>query len=385
MTKIQIVYAQGTQEIFNRRSALGSYIHCLSEIFINKGYLLRINELFFCEARKAATNNRQVKPGGAKRIIPLSAREFLKDVLLFLKHKKLLKHIEADLEFDCIIEFYTYGSLVGFTLCETYKKPMVLVYDAPVWEAHRYFGKGSLFFKNIIERREKKSLFAASSIVVYSNSVKEYLEKKYLRSFPVKIHQNVDYSRFEFITSKPDYETINIGFLGSFLKWHNVELLLEAFTALRDKGYQLNLYLLGSGEEYAKILELIHKNPHKTHIFAPGFLDGAELLVYKQLIHIGVMPGSNWYGAPNKLFEYGASFMAAIAPDTPTIRDLFEKEVMLFKNNSLEGLYNCLQYLCDHKEEIGKLAEKLQQKIKNNYSENITFNFYNELVTQNNI
>jgi len=42
------------------------------------------------------------------------------------------------------------------------------------------------------------------------------LNKKHEKELPVFIHQNVDYTRFEFINEKAEGEIINIGFIGSF-------------------------------------------------------------------------------------------------------------------------------------------------------------------------
>ncbi|HSH66954.1 MAG TPA: glycosyltransferase [Bacteroidia bacterium] len=382
-TEIQVVYARDASEIYNRRSALGSYIHCFCEIFTKHGYDLKINGLPFYKNKLVNNDKAIVTSGGIVKIIPFFLRDFLKDVRLFFKQEKLFKEIRKQPDFDFIIEFYTYGSKISYKFFKNYNKPFILIYDAPVIEAHAYFAKGWLFFKRIVEKREKKCLFTAKAIVVYSNAVKEYLEKKYKHPLPIVIHQNVDYTRFDFIDSKPDLKIINIGFIGSFLKWHSVDNLLKAFTFLKDQGYCVNLYLVGVGEEFLRIKTLVNENKFKENIIITGFLDGSELYIYKQLIHIGVMPGSNWYGAPNKLFEYGASNMAVVAPDTPTIKELFNEEVLLFENGSENGLYDCLKYLCDHTDKIKELAEKLQLKVKKDYSEKITFGFYNELITKN--
>jgi glycosyltransferase involved in cell wall biosynthesis len=119
-------------------------------------------------------------------------------------------------------------------------------------------------------------------------------------------------------------------------------------------------------------------------IYMPGFVDGQALLKFKQKINIGVMPGSNWYGAPNKIFEYGAAKIAVVAPDTPTIKDLFEnnEELLLFKQDDEDSLYAQLSRYFTEEGLRHETAEALQNKIRNNYSENITFTFYNQLLSK---
>jgi len=214
--------------------------------------------------------------------------------------------------------------------------------------------------------------------------VKKYVWEKIGMHTTIQLHQNIDFTRFDFIHEKRLEQTINIGFIGSFLKWHRVDLLLKTFSRLKDEHYNIKLYLLGMGEEYASIKEKWSASKYKEDIFLPGFVDGEELLKLKKRIHVGVMPGSNWYGAPNKIFEYGAAHMAVIAPNTPTINDLFidKKEVCLFENNSENGLYEGLKKLCDNVELISVLAENLHQKICINYSKTNTFEFYNRLIKE---
>ncbi|HET6224972.1 MAG TPA: glycosyltransferase, partial [Bacteroidia bacterium] len=82
-------------------------------------------------------------------------------------------------------------------------------------------------------------------------------------------------------------------------------------------------------------------------------------------------------------FEYGASHMAVVAPNTPTIKELFsDKEIYFFENGSQDELYAALKEACINLELSQQLAENLYQKIIINYSKNNTFEFYNELIMQ---
>lgn len=382
--KILIVYAKSTAEIYNRQSALGSYIHCFAEILVKNGYSVRVNDIDFGTPPppKAAPVN--VSTSVIKKLIPAFIKEYLKDKRLFSALEEKYAQTDNGRSFDTVIEFYTYGSDLGYRLSEKYNKPFVLLYDNPVLEEHSFFNPGQLFFKKEIERRELNSLLQARSIVVYSNAVKEYLVKKTGRSLPCFIHQNVDFTRFEFIDDKKTGGTVNIGFIGSFLKWHRVDLLLQAFTRLREEGKNVKLFLLGNGMEFQQIKQLLDTNEFKADVIMPGFMDGEQLLNYKKQLHIGIMPGSNWYGAPNKIFEYGAAKMAVVAPGTPTIRDLFEdkKEVLLFKQDDVNDLYEKLKQYTGDAALTEAHALALQAKIRANYSENATFKFYNQFLKQ---
>ena len=134
--------------------------------------------------------------------------------------------------------------------------------------------------------------------------------------------------------------------------------------------------------EYNSISQLVASSEYRENIIMTGFLDDERLVNIKSLMHIGVMPGSNWYGAPNKIFEYGAAQMAVVAPDTPTIKDIFQNnnEILLFRQDSEMDLYSKMKYLISDRQEITRFANNLKKKIFNQYSAKKTSDFYASLI-----
>lgn len=384
--QILLVYAKSTLELINRQSALGSYIFCLCEILQKKDMHVFVNGIAFNELKQQTIPEKthiKLSNRGIKRYIPKIIKEVIKDILVLKNIKQLNKDIATTGKYDCVLEFYNYASDVGFEVASRQNIPLVIVYDAPVLEEHVFFHGNKYFFKNVILKRELKTLLYARHIVAYSNAVKDYLNKLTGKNLNVSIHQNVDFTRFDFLEKQFDKKSVKIGFIGSFLKWHRIDLLLEAFGLLRKKNYPVELYLIGYGMEYNSIKTSVGQSVDKKFITMTGFMDGEELCAIKKQIHIGVMPGSNWYGAPNKIFEYGAAKMAVVAPSTPTIKDLFEdkKDLFFFKQDDVNDLYKKLKMLCDDVILMEQLATSLQKKIKNNYSEQNTSEFYDHLLS----
>lgn len=384
--QILLVYAKSSQELLNRQSALGSYIFCLCTLLQKRNMEIFVNGIAFDELKKQNYYHgeiRKKKTSKLKSFIPVFFKEFLKDLLVFKNIRGLLANLSSSNQYDCVLEFYNYGSDIGFKIANKQNIPLVIVYDAPVLEEHVFFQGPKLFFKNKILKRELRTLQRANSIIAYSNAVKKYLNKISGKELNVLIHQNVDFSRFQFLEREFDMKPIKIGFIGSFLKWHRVDLLLQAFNRLRDDHYPVELFLIGNGMEYHSMKEIADRSKYKKFITMPGFMDGEQLIQVKKQFHIGVMPGSNWYGAPNKIFEYGASKMAVVAPDTPTIADLFEdkKEVLLFRQDDGDDLFEKLKLLCDNLGLAETLASTLQQKIRSKYSEENTLVFYDHVLS----
>ncbi len=383
--KIRIIYSKNPDEVFNRKAALGSYIYVLSGLLQEYGYSVSINEHAYSSIKQYTSSGPGLTENHSvfKKIVPGFFKRIAKDILLF-RRQDLLTQKLIGFQDDLIIEFYSYGSTVGYELAVKNNVPLIVIYDAPVIDEYKFFNGAAPFFKKKVNRNEKRTLLKAASTVVYSNAVKNYVWKKIGRQTPISLHQNIDFTRFDFIDQAHTGLPVNIGFIGSFLKWHRVDLLLNVFTRLKNEHYNIKLYLLGMGEEFSSIKQECANNKYKNDIVLPGFVDGEQLLNFKKNIHIGVMPGSNWYGAPNKIFEYGAAHMAVIAPDTPTIADLFvnKKEVYLFKNNSENALFDGLKELVSNAEFTTLLAENLYQKIRANYSKTNTFDFYNRLIKE---
>ncbi|HID72588.1 TPA: glycosyltransferase, partial [Candidatus Micrarchaeota archaeon] len=65
---------------------------------------------------------------------------------------------------------------------------------------------------------------------------------------------------------------------------------------------------------------------------------------------VGVMPDSNEYGSPMKIFEYMAAGKPVIGPDYGPLLDVIEegKQGFIFSRGQVESLAQCLrQVLCD--------------------------------------
>jgi glycosyltransferase involved in cell wall biosynthesis len=377
---ILLIYAKNSLELLNRQSALGSYIFCLCDLLEKDGMSVSINGKPFKELRNTVLKR---SPAGVSAVsafmkwIPKWLKDILKDMLVFKNVEYVLEKIGTNGDYDCILEFYNYGSDAGLKTADRLNIPLVVVYDAPVLEEHIFFHGEKLFFKKKILTRELKTLKKATSVVVYSNAVKKYINHLAGKNLNAFIHQNVDFTRFHFLDKQFDDTEIKIGFIGSFLKWHRIDLLVHAFNKLKEKGYAVKLYLIGYGMEFDQLQALVNTSLYKKDIVMTGFLDGEQLLEWKKQLHIGVMPGSNWYGAPNKIFEYGAAQMAVVAPGTPTIADLFKdkEEILLFRQDDAADLFQKLESVCTDRKLTETLAKKLQNKIRVTYSEKNTLAF----------
>jgi glycosyltransferase involved in cell wall biosynthesis len=384
--KLLIVYAKNPQEVFNPQSALGSYIYCLANILHNDVYDVYINGISvtsdFSKRNFSKSNPKKSNKPSLKRFIPESIKALIKDVKLLFNILKLKSKIDTDFSYDVILEMSSYGSNIGYILSKKHNVPLYSIFDSPAVEEYEYFHGSSSILSFIINSREKESLKNSKKVVVYAPNIKDYLIKRYqLNETNFYIHQNVDFLRFDVIENKEVNNPVVFGFIGSFLKWHRVDLLVDAFVKLREMGHEAKLYLLGYGLEFEAIKNKVKQSPFEQDILMPGFVDGEDLKNYKRKMDVGILPGTSWYCAPNKLFEYGAANMAVIAQKTDTINFLFkDDEIVLFEENDMKSLLDKMLFFVKNPNDLIEYRQKFQRKILSKYGSDQTLQFYKKLI-----
>ncbi|MDX2283447.1 MAG: glycosyltransferase family 4 protein [Bacteroidia bacterium] len=237
--------------------------------------------------------------------------------------RALLKRLESA---DCthILEFLTYGSDLGLRLSRRSGAQLHVIYDSPLnTQNYELYGVYTVF-RGLIERRERASVAHAAGLICYSGAVRAYLAAR--TRLPARVLELPCLLWKPVPEPEPHPGELNIGFIGSFLVWHRVEWLIAAFNEVAGEFPEARLQLIGYGQEWPRMSALAQESPYAARIEVPGFVDDAALNAYKARMDIGVMPGSNWYGSPLKLFEYAQCGIAMIAPDTPTVRGIFEAE-----------------------------------------------------------
>jgi len=385
--KLLVLYAKNPQEVFNPQSALGSYVFCLANLLHGDDFEVYINGIAVSEVGKQSSSksnpSKQSQPSW-KKLVPNFLKSIIKDWSLFRQMDKLYNSIDSNFKYDAILEMCSYGSDIGARLSQKHKVSLFTIFDSPAVEEFSYLNDYTPVFKHVINQKEKKTLASSEKIVVYSPTVKAYLEKKYeLHNKAFYYHQNVDFNRLDVIEDKPSSDDeLVFGFIGSFLKWHRVDLLVRAFERLRAEGIKAKLILLGYGMEWNSIQAMVDVSKYKEHIELPGFVDGEELRNYKKRINVGVLPGTTWYCAPNKIFEYGAANLAVISQKTDTINFLFKdgKDLLFFTESSAEDLCDAMYTCVQDKETLLRLKKNLNSNVLSNHSEKITRHFYTSLI-----
>lgn len=349
----------------NQHSAVLSYLRQVEKAFISEGHEVVFD--YRGERRDDKntpsdtnnTNNNSVS--FIKKV--LKFWPWLYHTLVMRKYFKsqdlILKDLEALEPVDLIVEFHTVGSVIGAKLSKVWSVPLTVIFDSPVDQQFLEMHKTKTLFWNRISASEKISLEQATTVMCYSASCIAYIKSKY--NLKAKVNNLPCVLTKKAVPKIEEAKIFNIGFIGSFLSWHRVEWLVAAFERFALEYPDAKLWLVGNGQEWLKIQKQVQESKVSSKVEMTGFVSEEELDTIKGKLDLGVMPGSNWYGSPLKLFEYAQSNIPFIAPTSKTVRDIFgdEKYCLYVDDKSpVESLYESLVKLYTNPELRNELGEK---------------------------
>jgi glycosyltransferase involved in cell wall biosynthesis len=115
-----------------------------------------------------------------------------------------------------------------------------------------------------------------------------------------------------------------IGFVGTFAPWHGLNLLLDAFERSAATHPEAVLLLIGDGPERAAIAERAARAGLGQRVLFAGEVANTGLAPYVARFDAAVLPDTNEYGSPMKLFEYLAMARPIVAPDYGPVNDVLD-------------------------------------------------------------
>ncbi len=166
-------------------------------------------------------------------------------------------------------------------------------------------------------------------------------------------------------------DDIVIGFIGSFLPWHGVPLLLSSFERLLKRYSQLHLMLVGQKNAMVEELQAQANDAgFGDKVLFTGHIPWREMPEILAAFDIAVMPNSNWYGSPLKLFEYMAMAKAIAMVDTPPITEVFRHETdgLLFPPDDPDALTDALSRLIESETLRTRYGNNAHQRLCAHYT-----------------
>ena len=325
-------------------------------------------------ASTAGASPYAVKTGAAARALHAASRmspqflfeglELLYNAVAGMKLARALRAMPADL----IYERYAFFLWVGAALAKRRRCVYVVEVNEVAGEA-RVRGQA---FPRLAQRLERYTFQRAGAIIVVSDFLKQRIEALGVDGRKIHVIPNgVDERLFDpaarsgavrqrFHTGARD---LVVGFVGWFVAWHNLERLVEVFGRVA-RGREVKLLLVGEGLLKPHLAAIARDAGVADRVLFPGAIPYPDIPEYVAAMDVCVIPGSNQYRSPIKLFEYMAMEKAVVAPRTGPIVSVVSDgiDAALFEQDSAASLERVLAELLDHperREALGRNARRL--------------------------
>jgi glycosyltransferase involved in cell wall biosynthesis len=294
-------------------------------------------------------------------------------LLNFMAYFKITYTVK-DKEIDLIYERYALNTFAGTLAAKKLKIPIVIeVNDATFIERVR-----KLAMKGIASRIENWVFGNASLIVTISTCFKDLIAKTGIPENKISVLPNAVGEEALNTTLDPASiksrlgirNEIVIGYVGAFVFWHRVDMLLEAFKQNLKENRRIKLLMVGDGVTFKQSSDFIINNGIQANVVLTGRVNHADVFNHIAAMDICVMPDSNDYGSPVKLFEYMAMGKAVVAPKLGPIEDVIKdrENGILFKKSEVGELAKAIKLLIDDKILRLRVGERARQSVRQNHT-----------------
>lgn len=225
----------------------------------------------------------------------------------------------------------------------------------------------NILFKSYFKKLERRSLTCADANFFVSNYLRQQILEKPNFNRDYVVQNGVDDKFFNIEhTSKNDKE-VTFGYIGTLDFHKNLKILIDAFKYVHSEKVNTKLMIIGDGPMMVELKNYVNEAELEDHVIFQGWVKHNEIPFFLQKFDIAIHHSAQPYMSPLKLFEYMASGLPVIGPDTPAVREIFDFNDLIFTNGEKNDLANKMLYLLDNpmvRKEIGK---NCKIKVKANF------------------
>ena len=291
---------------------------------------------------------------------------------------------------DFIYERFAFFNFAGALIARRMNIPLVV----EVNELSGHKRVRAQCFLGIARRVEKFVFNRASLIITVSNFLNEEIRNmvgstKQIVTIPNGVPR-------EWLEDEPSIQDIEclrrkynlerrkvICFIGGLVYWHNFDLLLEAVKSLQDDIPEVLLLIMGDGPAKEYIMSKAQDLGLKTSsLLLIGRVPHFDIPKYISLADVTVIPETNKFRSPIKMFEYMAMAKPVVAPRMPAIEAVIShgKDGFLFEPGECNSLKKYLSIVLSDSDLSQKIGSKAKEKIFSSFTwENHTNNILKNL------
>jgi glycosyltransferase involved in cell wall biosynthesis len=275
--------------------------------------------------RPGATSRRGWLAGLLTRLpgVLFECMEMLYNVVTLVRMSRAIRRLQPQL----IYERYSLFLWATVWLARRKGIPVVLeINDSALVERVR-----PLWLKGIARRIESWCMRRCTGLVFISTWFHQHASEAYGDIARSVISPNaVDPTRFD--PSRFDAAQLRsergltgrvvCGHVGVFAPWHGVVPFIDAMAERLSEVPELTLVLVGDGHTLPEIRARIDALGLADRVLLPGRVAHDEIPSWLACMDYAVLPDSNAYGSPMKLFEFMAMGVAMVAPDYAPVAEV---------------------------------------------------------------
>lgn len=276
--------------------------------------------------------------------------------------------------YDFVFERYSIFSIVGAFLAKRGKIPLII--EVNYTSRSKLVRERSRMLKPLAHMIDRWVFNTATLLTPVSTALKEELIHEFgIPQEKILVLPNAaDPACFVPRTARCFTEKKKtIGFVGGFYPWHGLDLLIKAFSSIADSYPESQVMLIGDGPELGRIQRLVSQSGLDSRIIFSGRKRHEELPEVMHSFYLGVMPDSNDYGSPMKIFEYMALGIPVVAPDYRPLQDVIHsgEQGLLFQKQNISGLASALARLLEDPPLAARLGAAGRKAIENDRNWNM--------------
>jgi len=148
-------------------------------------------------------------------------------------------------------------------------------------------------------------------------------------------------------------DKVVLGYVGAFVHWHGIDWFVDMIVDQLKTQPSLVLLLVGDGVCFESIKKRTQEAGVDSQIILPGRVEHVQIPTYLSAMDFGILPDSNDYGSPMKLFEFMAMEKGMIAPDFSPISEVVKhnETSWLFPANDRQACIDLTLSLVDKLEQ----------------------------------
>jgi len=308
--------------------AEGVHIQELVGAFRDLGHEVRVVSLV--GEKSPSSRVKEQRWGRVGRILPSGAYE-LAELAYNIVGTRMLMSAIKEFQPDFIYDRYNSYSTAALRAGRRTNLPIVLEVNAPVAYERIVYKYMQLKLPWLAYRYERRICSGVDHVVTVSTVLKNYLIEQYglapqkISVLPNAINPKMFSNSLGGKGVREKYrlsQKVVIGFVGTLRAWHGIDLLMKVIPEVVAREKMAHFLIVGAGELFEEFRGFIKNRQLQNYVTLTGWITREEIPSHIATMDITLMPNSNFYGSPIKVFEYMGMAKPTIAPQLSPIEEI---------------------------------------------------------------